>query len=320
MTDTIGNDSFSSTGIQTDFFTPVITNQPISVNGGLNLFSDSTYNDNNLSDIGNISMRNLACSNSLLVSSPTPTLLDPNCSAAFVLGPVGTFKINKVNGGLVDPVLSINDLTKINMHIPLDMNNSNLLNVLLAQIQNINCSSLTVSEINGLTPTGGVYMMTGEADAISGTTAETSILIGSTGVGSLLVPANEFVISSYHFNLSGNVSTVNGDTLTIRLNNGVSLASFVVDLNPSQNEFFELEADFSIMKRGGPGEAEITTNFDFTYSDAGSTAWRGKRICVTNNTTFDTTIDNTLSITVQWDTTDNNNSIQCRQAILTKTY
>jgi hypothetical protein len=237
----------------------------------------------------------------------------------FVLDVNGTFNINKVNGPVVVPVFAINDLTKINMHIPLDMNNSKLLNVLLAQIQNINCSSLTVSEINGLTPTGGVYMMTGEADAIFETRAETSILIGSTGVGSLLVPANEFAISSYHFNLSGNVSTVNGDTLTIRLNNGVSLASFVVDLTSSQNEV-ELEADFSIMKRGGPGEAEITTNFDFTYSDAGSTAWRGKRICVTNNTTFDTTIDNTLSITVQWDTTDNNNSIQCRQAILTKTY
>ena len=86
------------------------------------------------------------------------------------------------------------------------------------------------------------------------------------------------------------------------------------------NEFFELEADFSIRSIGGIGSASISTNFDFTYSDVGATSWRGSRNCTVNTTTFDTTVSNTLDVRAEWSSASANNSIQCRQLILNRTF
>jgi hypothetical protein len=180
---------------------------------------------------------------------------------------------------------------------------------------NLNCSE----KFNNLTPIGGVYMTTSAANVITATNLEISMLLGASSEGSLVIPANAFRISSYHFNVAGNISTANGNTLTLRLNNSGALAEFAIDLTSSTNEYFELEGDFSIQALGIATLAKIVTNFDFTYSD-NATSLRGKRICITNNTTFDTTITNTLSFTVQFSTTSTNNSIQCLQAILTKIY
>ena len=193
------------------------------------------------------------------------------------------------------------------MTIDLDMNNNPINNVSL---------------INNITPAGGLYMTRSDANIISGTVTQTSLFAGATFTPAtgLTVPANAFQISSYHFNMSGNISTNNGDTLTISLYNGGILASLVAPLTGSSNEFFELEADFSIRTLGAATIASISTNFDLTYSDSGATSWRGKRTCVVNNTTFDTTISNTLDVRAQWSSTSANNSIQCRQAILTRTF
>ena len=262
----------------------------------------------------------------LTVAKANPTLDSGNCSALFILdGGSGLFSIQKVNGSNIDELFRINTVAKIDMLTALDMNSNNINNVNSAVITTASCLNLSASDficptINNITAAGGVYMMTDNANVITATTVETSLLIGSTGLGSLTVPAFEFDKSSYHFNISGNVSTNNGDTLTLKLTNGGTLAEFIVQLTSASNEFFELEADFSIMERGGAGTAKISTNFDFTYSDSGATSWRGKRTCVVNNTTFSTEVSNTLDITAQWSSINSNNSIQCQQAFLTRVY
>jgi hypothetical protein len=174
--------------------------------------------------------------------------------------------------------------------------------------------------LNNLTPIGGVYMTTTNGNVISGTVAEVSLFLGSTGVGGLTVPANAFSISSYHLNLSGAFSSNNGDTMTIRLNNSALLGILVSQLTGSVGESFEIEVDFSIRKLGGLGVAEISTNFDFTYSDGASTNWRGDRNVAIDSTTFSTLISNTLDVTVEFSSVNANNSIQLLQAILTKVY
>ena len=246
------------------------------------------------------------CKGSLKIESDTPAF-DENVSLQMLLGSSGVFTIEKVNGLSIDSVLTITDLLKINMWIDLNMRNNAIYNV---------------TTINGLTPCGGVVMSTSDAQPISATTTPTSLFAGATltPVGGLTVPANTFKISSYHFNIAGNISTNNGDTLTLSLYNSGLLATLVVDLTGSTNQFFELEADFSIRSIGGIGSARISTNFDFTYSDTGATAWRGKRNCTVNTTTFDTTVSNTLDVRAEWSSASINNSIQCRQLILTQIF
>ena len=90
----------------------------------------------------------------------------------------------------------------------------------------------------------------------------------------------------------------------------------MVSLTNSSNEFFEIEIDFTIRQIGGTGVADIVANIDFTYSDSGATNWRGSRDVSVNNTTFDTTISNTLDVTCQFSSTSANNSLQTRQATL----
>jgi hypothetical protein len=198
---------------------------------------------------------------------------------------------------------------------------ANVANVMYS-INNENLTTykgLTTSTINGLTTTGGVYMTTTNANLFTGTT-ETSIFLGSVGVGSLTVPENGFKISSFHLNLSGTFNSINGDTLTVRLKNGSTLGSLVIPLTGTSGEFFECEIDFSIRVLGGLGVAQISTNFDWTNSDVSLTGWRGIRTVQVNSTQFSTLISNTLDVTVQFDTVNAGNSLQLLQAILTKIY
>ena len=184
----------------------------------------------------------------------------------------------------------------------------------------INVNSLACLSLNGLTPSNGVYMLIGDGDEITLTTDEKSLFEGSTGVGSLVVPANILQISAYHFNLSGTFGSNSGDTITIRFTMGTASLTTVVQLTNAPNEFFEIESDFSVKAIGGPGTASITSNLEFTYSDAGANNFRGHRDVVENNTTFDTTINNTLDVSVEFSSTDSKNKIQLIQCILTRVF
>jgi hypothetical protein len=179
---------------------------------------------------------------------------------------------------------------------------------------------LYINQINGLTPSGGVYMTTSNSTAITATVAEISLLLGATFDGSLSVAANTFQIASYHLNLSGQFSSANGDTLTLKIKtNATILSTFVINLTGTVGEFYELEGDFSIRKLGAAGVAEISGNFDFSYSDT-VVFLRGSRECVVNTTIFDTTISNSLDATAQFSSNNASNRIQTLQAILTRIY
>ena len=166
----------------------------------------------------------------------------------------------------------------------------------------------------------GLYMTTSDALAVTGT-VEQSLLQSVTSVGTLSIPANAFKISSYHFNLAGTFSSVNSQTLTIRLkSNGNTLGSCLVNLTGTVGQFFEIECDFSIRRLGGVGVGSIVTNFDCTYSDVGSTTFHGNRSVTVDSTNFNTTISNTLSITAQFSTTNAGNNMMVQQCVLNQIY
>ena len=181
-------------------------------------------------------------------------------------------------------------------------------------------SNIWTNLINGIQPSGGVFMQTTNGSIVTATTAETNIL--GTGVGTLMVPANTFTISGFSMVLAGNFSSLNGDTLTIRLKtNGVtSLGVLLIELENATAQYFEIEADFSITALGGPGVAKITTNFDFTYNRNVGNEFVGQRTVDFNGTAVDTTIANTLTVTAEFSSASASNSIQCRLANLTRTF
>ena len=183
-----------------------------------------------------------------------------------------------------------------------------------------------VSSINNLTPVGGLFAGTADSLTLTASTAEQSILpIAFVGPG-FSVPPNGFQIGdSFHCVLAGDFGSNNGDTLTIRLKGGPTsttiLATLVVPLNNSSGSSFEIEIDFQIRNIGGAGVADICSNFDFTYNQSGGGgAFVGERGVFQNNTTFDTTVLNTLEITAQFSSVNASNSIKTIVSKLSKDY
>lgn len=162
--------------------------------------------------------------------------------------------------------------------------------------------------------------ITDSADVIN-TIVETSIL--GTGIGTLSVPENTFQIGdTFHLKMCGVISSKNNAQLTIRLHaNGLDLATTgILTLVTSSKQVWELAVDFTIRQIGGIGIAEIVTNGNFNYKGNASASFEGVNFRGINNSTFNTTIPNTLDVVAQWGSADPLNSIFSIQSILTKTF
>ena len=88
----------------------------------------------------------------------------------------------------------------------------------------------------------------------------------------------------------------------------------------STDKHFELVSDFTITKIGGAGVAELFVNGQYSYNQNSNTQLDGVNFALVSNTTFDTTITNTLTITAQWGLENINNSIQSQNFVLQKVY
>lgn len=169
---------------------------------------------------------------------------------------------------------------------------------------------------------GGLFAQTANSTSVSGTTVETSIING--GVGTLTVPANGFVVGdSFNAALSGVMNAVNNQTIRIRVKAGsiVLLDSGVQSLtNSIINDIWTLSVDFTIRQIGGAGVASIASFGRFTYAKSNNGTVEGFGINTINSTTFNTTISNTLTITVQWGSNNAGNNIYTEVFVLKKTY
>lgn len=167
----------------------------------------------------------------------------------------------------------------------------------------------------------GLFSQTADGTAVTNTTTPTNIL--GSGVGSLTVPANGFSVGdSFHCNIKGQISALNNETILIELKSGaVTLASSgTLTLPTMTSQPFELEADFTIRATGGATTASIFTCAEFNYIQNSGTSFQGKMFQTLNNTTFDTTISNTLEVHVTWGTANASNSIQSRLTNLRRIY
>jgi hypothetical protein len=168
---------------------------------------------------------------------------------------------------------------------------------------------------------GGLFSQTVDGPTVTNTTVESSIL--GTGVGSLSVPAGAFKVGdSFHVVLIGHLSSKNNDDLRIRVKSGsvVLVDTGNINMPGLTNQHFELNIDFTIRAVGAAGVASIASGGQLTYIKDASTAFEGVDFSVINNTTFDTTVLNTLTITAQWNAANSLNSIYTEIVTLTKTY
>ena len=182
-------------------------------------------------------------------------------------------------------------------------------------------TGIYISGINPISVVGGLYAQTAASTPVVNTTVETTMLNG--GVGSLSVPANGFQVGdSFTADLSGILSANNNNTLRIRVKAGSIVLgdTGVVTLPGITAKYYDLQIHFTIRTIGAAGVASIATSGQFTYSKDASSAFEGVDFLSINNTTFDTTIGNTLDITAEWGTASPTNSISTEVFVLNKTY
>ena len=163
---------------------------------------------------------------------------------------------------------------------------------------------------NYLSATIGLYSQTAQSTPITNTTTPTSLING--GVGSLSVPADGFQVGdSFVAKFSGEISSLNNATIEFHVSsNGVTLAdSGVITLVTTTNKIWDMEIDFTIRAIGGAGVASVATSGRFNYNKNSNNTPENKGFFFANNTTFDTTITNTLVVTAQWGSASVSNSI-----------
>ena len=168
----------------------------------------------------------------------------------------------------------------------------------------------------------GLFAQTANSTLITNTTTETSLING--GVGSLTVPANGFQIGdSFRAVFGGVINANNNQNITIRIKAGslVLLSSGLQNLGSSViNDVWSLNIDFTIRQIGAAGVASIVSLGAFHYTKTNNASVQGFGFNIVNNTTFDTTISNTLDVTAQWQNASTGNNIYSDIFMLNKTY
>jgi len=168
----------------------------------------------------------------------------------------------------------------------------------------------------------GLYAQTENSIPVTATTQELSLIDG--GVGTLTIPANGFSVGdSFQALFVGSISCIGTATLDIRVKTetGVVLADTqIVGMDLTTNKKWRLDINFTIRKLGVATVASIASGGLFSYTKNSGLNFEGSNFSLINNTTFDTTIENKLVVTAQWNTNNSNNSIYTEIFTLNKIY
>ena len=167
----------------------------------------------------------------------------------------------------------------------------------------------------------GLFAQTANSTIITNTTVESSLING--GVGTLTVPANGFSVGdSFRAVFGGILTATNNQTIRVRVKAGavILLDSGAQPITNITNNVFNLNIDFTVRQLGAAGVASIVTLGGFHYTKTVNGVVEGFAFNTVNSTTFNTTISNTLDVTVQWGAASTGNSIYSDIFILNKTY
>jgi len=166
-----------------------------------------------------------------------------------------------------------------------------------------------------------LFAQTASSTPISGTDVETTLING--GVGTLTVGANQFSVGdSFRGDFGGVLNTANNQTIRIRVKTGsVVLAdSGAQNITNITNDVWTLSINFTIRQLGDAGVASIVSLGHFNYAKTVNAVVEGFSFNTINSSTFDTTVSNTLNVTVQWGSNNAGNSIYSDIFVLNKIY
>ena len=212
-------------------------------------------------------------------------------------------------------ILSSND---INGSIEIN----NITDNIVLEFPNKSAGTYTIAMVDDIPSSFGLFAQTADGGPVTATTTETTI-IGS-GVGTLTVPANVFKVGdSFAASLDGVISCVGSATIHVRVKTltGTLLADTgIIDLDTATSKSWLLNLYFTVRTIGAAGSASISSGGLFSYVKNSGTNFEGYVLNTVNTTTFDTTINNTLNITVEWNTNNAGNSILSRNFTLTRIY
>ena len=147
----------------------------------------------------------------------------------------------------------------------------------------------------------GLYNQTGSSIPISGSSdpVATSGSLLDGGVGTLTVPANGFSAGdAYHARMAGKITISNNHDLEFHFDSG---ATTLIDVGPitmagATDKNWSLEITFVIQATGSAGVASIISSGELQSRTDSSGDVVTEIFSFTNNTTFDTTVSNTLSV------------------------
>ena len=167
----------------------------------------------------------------------------------------------------------------------------------------------------------GLFSQTGNSAVVSATTVESTLIDG--GVGTLTIPANGFSIGdSFRADFGGLASFKNNDTIRIKIKTGsIILAdSGTQTMVGATNDVWQLSVNFTIRQLGTAGNASIVTLGVFHTTKQSNASPEGFAFNTVNNTTFDTTVSNTLDVTIQFSSNSALNKIYSDIFVLNKIY
>lgn len=173
-------------------------------------------------------------------------------------------------------------------------------------------NSSTSQWVNSTLQRDGLYSMITSSTPITNTTTPASLIDG--GIGYLTIPANGFAVGdAFVAYFSGTMSCLNNEDLRILISttSGVTLADTgFMNLPATTGQDWELHINFIVRQIGAAGTAAIKTTGRFFYNKDASNTPENIGFRTLNNTTFNTTVSNTLQVTAQWGAADAGNTIQ----------
>lgn len=277
---------------------------------GINIRNDTNFNSKNVSGVSTLSASTVTATfiKASNIQNPTPA------SAIFVASPI-TLDTVAISGAsqittttldtdAINPISGTDVLVNANLDF---QNTYNLLNI---------------DSINNIRPSGGLYSQSNLTQFNQ--TTETNMLGGTNISGSLTIPANTFKqLSVYAFKSSGTLSGGSNDLFTLRLKSsaGALFAELPVTItdNGLAGNWWDLSADFSVNQLGSAGIAVLVSTVVFRYINNTNTV-ATRAVSNINNTTFDTTVLNTLEFSFQNDVTNPLTFLQMNASSFTQWY
>ena len=168
----------------------------------------------------------------------------------------------------------------------------------------------------------GLFAQTKDSAPVVDNNSERSLI--GVGQGTLVVPPDSFNVGdSFQVNMIGKISCLSSATLHIRIktNTGIQLVDTgVMELDTCTDKCWKLDINFTIRSIGGAGSAVIASGGLFSYVKNAGTNFEGVCFNFINDEDFDTTVQNELVITAQWNTASASNSIYSQIFTLNKIY